>query len=99
MGNRVDLHSILLGITENVYYQAPTNVQIKYPAIIYSRRNIENEYGSNQVHIQNRSYSIMVIDQDPDSVIVDKIAQLPFCKFDRHYISDGLNHDTFVIYY
>ena len=40
MGERVDLQRLLETICDNVYYQAPSNININYPAIIYTRRNI-----------------------------------------------------------
>lgn len=99
MGNRSDLQKILEEIADNVYYQPPSGMNIRYPAIIYTRRRIDNLNASNNVYIQNLSYTITVIDRKPDSEIVEKVSRLPGCKHDTHYIYDGLNHDTFTIYY
>lgn len=44
-------------------------------------------------------YEIIVVDEDPDSEIVPEIEKLELCTFDRHYESDGLNHDVFTIYH
>ena len=99
MGERVDLQRLLETICDNVYYQAPGNININYPAILYTRRNINIKHASNKGYALNKSYTITVIDRDPDSKIVDKVALLPSCSHDRHYVSDGLNHDIFTIYY
>ena len=99
MGERVDLQRLLETICDNVYYQAPGNINISYPAILYTRRNINIKHASNTSYVLNKSYTITVIDRDPDSKIVDKVALLPSCSHDRHYVSDGLNHDVFTIYY
>ena len=99
MGERVDLQRLLETICDNVYYQAPGNININYPAILYTRRNINIKHASNNGYVLNKSYTITVIDRDPDSKIVDKVALLPSCSHDRHYVSDGLNHDIFTIYY
>lgn len=88
----------LLG-SKNVYYQPPASVQMKYPAIVYSRKDIENTFADNLVYNQSHSYEVIVIDQDPDSVFVEKISKLPTCRFDRHYTADNLNHDVFTLYY
>ena len=88
----------LLG-SKNVYYQPPASVQMKYPAIVYSRKDIENTFADNIVYNQSHSYEVIVIDQDPDSVFVEKISKLPTCRFDRHYTADNLNHDVFTLYY
>lgn len=99
MASRLELHEILRSITPNVYYQTPGNMAMEYPAIKYERRRIENRFGSNNVYIQSRSYKIIVMDRNPDSSIVDKVAQLKSCTFESHYVVDGLNHDVFTIYY
>lgn len=101
MNSRLKLHELLceaLG-SKQVYFQPPETVKMKYPAIVYSRNNISNRHANDDVYIQSPSYSITVIDKNPDSDIVDKVSLLPRCRFDRHYTSDNLNHDTFTIYY
>lgn len=101
MNNRIKLHELLceaLG-SRQVYFQPPESVKMKYPAIVYSRNRIDNEHADDGVYMQSSSYSITVIDKNPDSEIVDNISLLPRCRFDRHYISDNLNHDVFTIYY
>ena len=101
MTSRIQLQAELEGIlgSRNVYYQPPASVKMSYPAIVYSRNDIRNDFANNNVYAQNRSYEIIVIDKNPDSEIVDKISQLPMCRFDRHYTSDNLNHDVFTIFY
>lgn len=101
MGNRLDLHEIFCKIlgTRNAYYQPPESVKMKYPAIVYSREDIENTFADNEVYKQSHFYQVTVIDSDPDSEIVHKVSQLPMCIFDRHFASDNLNHDVFTICY
>lgn len=101
MNNRNKLHELLcetLG-SRQVYFQPPESVKMKYPAIVYSRNRIDNEHADDGVYIQSPSYLVTVIDKNPDSEIVENISLLPRCRFDRHYISDNLNHDVFTIYY
>lgn len=101
MKNRLLLHELLceaLG-SRQVYFQPPESVRMKYPAIVYSRSNINNRHANDSVYMQSPAYNIIVIDKDPDSEIVDRVSQLPKCKFDRHYLADNLNHDSFTIYY
>ena len=99
MSKRVEFQHLLETICDNVYYQSPSNMYMRYPAIIYTRKNIKTRYASNTGYLINKAYTLTVIDKDPDSEIVDKIALLPSCYHDRHYVSDGLNHDVFTIYY
>lgn len=101
MASRIELQALLENILggRNVYYQPPASIQMKYPAIVYSRHKIENTHADNIVYRQTRSYEIIVIDKDPDSPIIDRISQLPLCSFNRHYVADNLNHDVFLLFY
>lgn len=98
---RLELQSLLeelLG-SDEVHFQPPASVQLHYPAIIYSREQIVNTPANNVGYKRDLKYTITVVDPDPDSDIVTSISQLPFCKHDRHYASDNLNHDVFTLYY
>lgn len=101
MADRLGLHEILCNAlgTRNVYYQPPESIKMKYPAIVYSRNDIANRFANDSVYMQSVSYEVIVIDENPDSSIVKRIAMLPKCRFNRHYVSDNLNHDVFTIYY
>lgn len=101
MSNRLELHELLCATlgTRNVYFQPPETTKMTYPAIVYSRNNIDNRFADDLVYKQSFSYTLTVIDKNPDSEIVMKISKLPRCRFDRHFTSDNLNHDTFTIYY
>lgn len=101
MASRLQLQTELEELLEskNVYYQPPASVKMSYPAIVYSRNDIRNDFANNDVYSQNRSYEVIVIDKNPDSEIVDRVSQLPMCRFDRHYTSDNLNHDVFTLFY
>jgi hypothetical protein len=99
--SRVSLHEKLeelLG-SEAVYYQPPASVKLSYPAIIYTRNRIQNRHANNEVYGQNISYTVTVIDRNPDSEIVQKVSLLPMCAHDRHYAAENLNHDVFTLYY
>ena len=101
MANRLDLQAELeelLG-SRNVYFQPPASVRINYPAIVYTRSDIDNTFADDSVYIQSHFYEVTVIDEDPDSKIVDAVSKLPTCRFSRHFTSENLNHDTFIIYY
>ena len=101
MGNRLELQSMLetlLG-SRNVYFQPPESIKLQYPAIVYSRSNIDNTNADDAMYTQNRSYEVTVIDANPDSSIVDRLSRIPKCRFDRHFSSDNLNHDVFTLYF
>lgn len=101
MRNRLELQSLLESLlgSRNVYYQPPASIQMQYPAIIYSRADILNDRANNDVYKQAVEYTVTVIDRNPDSEYVKKLSRFPMCSFDRHYVSDNLNHDVFVLYF
>ena len=59
MGERVDLQRLLETICDNVYYQAPGNININYPAIIYTRRTINIKHAGNKGYVLLFDYSIV----------------------------------------
>ena len=83
----------------NVYFQPPASVKMHYPAIRYSREDIENTIADNKVYLQSHVYQITVIDEEPDSEIVKKVSQLPTARFEQHFTKDNLNHDVFILHY
>ena len=99
MASRLELHALLRSIVPNVYYQPPPSVRMNYPAIVYSRKNIDNTFANDSVYKQDHFYELIVIDKNPDSVYVETISKLPKCNYDRHYTADNLNHDVFTMYY
>ena len=101
MGSRLQLQTMLetLAGNRNVYFQPPTGLAIKYPAIVYERNSLDNRFADNVPYSQNQSYSVTVIDANPDSTLVTKVSQLPMCKFNRHFKNDNLNHDVYILYY
>ena len=98
MARRLQLHQLLESFTPNVYFQPPTNIQLKYPCIIYRRDFADNKFADDVVYDHRLRYSITVIDQDPDSEIPDKVAQMPMSLFNRFFTVDNLNHDVYNVY-
>ena len=101
MASRLELHEelcTLLG-SRNVYFQPPSTIKMKYPAIVYSLDAFENRHANDSVYSQNIRYSLTYIDIDPDNVNKIAISKLPYCRFNRFYIADNLNHYNYTIYY
>lgn len=101
MNHRYELHELLCDIlgNRNVYFQPPENVRLKYPCIVYERSDIRNRNADNNTYRQTFHYLITVIDPNPDSDIVNSLSKQSKVRFNRHFVSDGLNHDVFSIYY
>ena len=101
MNSRLELNEVLCSVlgSRNAYFQPPASIKMKYPAIVYKRDTIVNSQANNEVYKQANKYQLIVIDQNPDSEVVQKISKLSRIRYDRHYVSDGLNHDVFTIFY
>ena len=99
MPSRLELQTLFENIlgSRNVYFQSPESVKMKYPAIVYGLDDIGNTFANDGVYLSQRKYSVTVIDENPDSPIVCKVATLPTCRFNRHFESDNLNHDVFIL--
>ena len=106
MDSRLTLDEVLasiLNLTEpdgdrHTYFNPPPSVQMRYPAIKYSLKNINSDFANNSVYITTPSYEVTLIDENPDSEYVNKILQIPYCSFDRFYVANNLNHWTFIIH-
>ena len=101
MGKRVDLHNLLKTLlgSNNVYYQGPESEFMKYPAIRYSKKNIESKFANNAAYSLHDCYELIVIDSKPDNPVIKKLLALPYCTYDRWYAADNLNHDVLTLYY
>lgn len=101
MAQRPELQSLLIDILESnhVYFQPPENVVMEYPCIVYNRDNILADWADNYGYKLNTRYSVTVIDRDPDNEAIKKLAQLPYCTYERFYVADNLNHDVFRLFF
>lgn len=99
MAQRLELHQLLETFTEHVYFQPPTNVHLEYPCIVYKRDFAETKFADDNPYNHTKRYMIIIIDQDPDSEIPDKVASMPMSLFNRFYTADDLNHDVYNVYF
>lgn len=101
MASRLDLQAKLEELLgqKHVYFQPPENNKLEYPAIRYSLSKIESRYADDSKYSNFNRYEIMVIDRKPGNAAIQKILELPYSSFDRHYVSDNLNHDSIILYF
>lgn len=85
--------------SENVYYQPPANLRLKYPCICYKREKIRSPKADDRVYIQTFHYSVTVIDTKPDSEMIAAMSMLERAAYDRNFVSDNLYHDVFSVWY
>lgn len=98
MVQRLDLHEVLLAVTENAYFQPPETIQMQYPAIVYQRYGSHSEYADNSLYRGTKQYQVTVIDRNPDSELPDQVERLPLCSFERWFAADNLNHWVFTLF-
>ena len=103
---RLDLHALLIDILgtkgqtiSRVYFQPPATIEMEYPCIIYNHSNRKNFFSGDNIYLGMNQYSITVVDEDPDSLIPDKVLALPYCSFSAHFTVDDLNHDVYTLYF
>ena len=101
MAPRLQLQSLfetLLG-SRNVYFQPPANIQMQYPCIVYERDAADTKFADDIPYRTTKRYQVTVIDRDPDSLIPDRVAELPLCSYSRFFTADDLNHDVFNLFF
>lgn len=101
----------LLG-TDEVYFQ-PSAVAgdgsdeayiftgIDYPCFILERTRAFQPHASDKNYLFRPGYQVTYINRDePDPEMLEAVMQrFPHCAYDRHFVSDNLHHDVFMIYY
>lgn len=98
--SRNDIHALLQTCITggNLYFQPPAGLKMTYPCIVYELAKMPVKHAGNKPYMLRKGYTVTVIDKNPDSSIVDSVAALPLCSFDRHFTSDNLHHNVFTIY-
>lgn len=99
--DRIELQFLLETIlgSRNVYFQPPESVKIEYPAIVYSLSRINTVAANDDKYAKFKQYLVTLIDEDPDSEIVEKLLDLKHCTFNKSFSSDNLNHFNFTLFY
>ena len=101
MGSRLELQDLLETIigNQNVYFNPPESLIMNYPGIKYNISKIPTLKASNKTYKITFCYSVTLMSTLPNEALLIKMLNLPMCSFDRHYTSDGLNHDVLQLYF
>lgn len=99
--SRLEFDAILRNLlgSNNVYFQPPSSVKMKYDAIVYELDDIDVRHADNTPYLATRRYRVTLITKNPDNPLSDEIAKLPLTQFNRFYTADNLNHYVYIIYY
>lgn len=102
MGTTLELQNKLKEIlgSDNVYFQPPSNVGMQYPCIVFERGSANHNYANNSTYRYLPRYNVTHIGYDPDPDIIQQMLQaFQMIKYDRHFVTDNLQHDVFSLYY
>ena len=100
MRTREDLQKKLVEIigNNNVYFQPPSNIQMKYPAIRYQLDSIELQRADNLNYSKFRSYAITHIYKSLSNELTDKmINSFQSIRFVSRMYVDGLYNDRYEL--
>lgn len=96
---RLELDAIFKELCPNVYFEPPSTVRMSYPAIRYRRANVDTLFADNLPYKLTSGFEVTLITRDPDEPLIEKIASLPMCRFNRPYVAENLHHFVYLIYY
>lgn len=101
MKSREELQTLLEELldSEQVYFQAPESIKMKYPCIVYNLEDMFSRYADDTTYLLYTKYQITYMTKDPDDPKRFEIANLQKCRFNRHYVSDHINHYVYNIYF
>lgn len=96
---RQDLQNYLKTLIPNVYFKPPENLKLKIDCIVYSRTRIDSGFANNEVYKLDHAYQLIYIHRNPDDPLIDTLARIPTCRFQREFVADQLYHDVYIIYW
>jgi len=96
---RSELHTVLLSITDNVYFQKPPSTGMEYPCIVYNRDFAKTDHADNIPYAHTKRYQVTYISEDPDDGTKAAIESLPMCIYDRWFAVNQLNHDVYKLFF
>lgn len=97
----MQLHKLLQEVAgaNNVYFQPPSTIKMKYPCIRYKLTGDYHKHADNQTYLFRDRYTVMVIDTKADSALREAVRKLPLCSLRDAYPAENLHHFVFELYY
>lgn len=103
---RLELHDLLVRAlgSENVYYEPPETIKMRYPCIVYNLDRMHTA-GANNLPAYRRfdSYTVTYIDPSTvvtgsDDCVPERLVHIPGFSYDRQFVQDDLHHYVFTAY-
>lgn len=85
--------------SENVYFQPPENIKLKYPCIKYELSDVDTKKADDRNYLKYNRYTVTLIHRDPENTVKDAIQELDYCDMDRVFVAENLYHYTFTLFY
>ena len=102
MASRLQLQYELESLldSENVYFQPPETVKLKYPCIVYSLDPTYTVQADNRNYIITNRYHIKHIYKSLSNSLKDNfLLNFMMISHDNRMIVDGMYNDDFTLYY
>ena len=102
MGTTLSLQDELKTIlgSNNVYFQPPSTVKMKYPCFVFTRAGASQYTADNKNYMYTKKYNVTYISNESDPDMVDTMLRhFSMCQYDRPFVSDNLHHDVFTLYW
>jgi hypothetical protein len=93
--SRLQLHDLLLASlgNENVYFQPPSNIQMKYPCVVYKRKKVTESLAGGIKYSRWKEYDVTLISSKPDDPILETLLDIERSSFVTSFNREGLYHD------
>lgn len=100
MRTRLELQNKLSELCPNVYFQPPSSVKMKYPAIVYSLEKAHMQHADNRKYIGHFCYTVTLVSTKYDeNKILEILDSFEMISLNRPFVSDNLYHTVFNLYY
>ena len=100
MKSRLEVQQMLEDVlgSDHVYFQAPPNTGMKYPAIVYSFDRFNRNNADNLPYIVTGRWQVTHMYKSVKNDLKEKfIFEVPFCAFERRIVKDGVYNDYYSI--
>lgn len=96
---RLILHNELSKWLQNVYYQPPANVVLKYPCAIYERTDVKVDHANNEWYKNYETYSVNVLftSMRDEHLIDDILHNIKYSVFGNTLVKDGVYNTSLTI--
>lgn len=100
MNNRFELNDKFELLCDHVYFQPPETIKLTYPCIVYNLTQGDSKYANDMTYTFRKCYDVTIISKNPDEPLVNILPyKFMMCSMSTQFISEGLHHTVFRIYY